>query len=81
MIDWRPQLRNPQLRVYDSGVQSKHGGGYTPGRHGTVMTLSPIVAQEVLRSALYDPAEALGGKAPKLWGIHQETISQFMYDN
>jgi hypothetical protein len=75
----RMQLENPMARQYDP--TSKHSGGYTPGRKGTIMDLAPPAALEVLRAAIYDPAALQVGKTPQLWGYKDGVIYNFKWDN
>jgi hypothetical protein len=79
MSDWKLQLQQPLLRQY--ATVPKHSGGFTPGRQGTIMDLSPLFAEEVLRAARYDTSAASGEKAPSLWGYYDGRIYRFMWDN
>lgn len=79
MSDWRLQLAAPWVRVYEA--TGKHGGGFTPGRQGTLMDLGPAVTLGVLRGAICAEEAISGDKAPSLWAYHGGRVYRFMWDN
>jgi hypothetical protein len=79
MADWKTQAQNAALRKYEP--IPKHSGGYTGGAQGTIMDLGAAAAGVELRAAVFDPAAALGNKAPSLWGYRSGRIYRFMWDN
>jgi hypothetical protein len=74
----RQQLDHPHTRMFDPAY---HGEIQALGPRKTRINLSRDEAQQVLREAIHDPAEAAEGRIPSLWGIRNGEIYRFMFDN
>jgi hypothetical protein len=60
---WRQQLEHPHTRMFDPAY---HGEIQALGPRKTRINLSRDEAQQVLREAIHDPAEAAEGRIPSL---------------